>query len=110
MARDERTELLLINGEYTAMLVLSRCRSTPAGALRWLIEINQRLTPDITILARMDAANSRPADYYLLPIMDIERPRLLLCETNGVYLDTYQFDNLDYFTALARRRAIEVAA
>jgi len=110
VTQDATTDLLLINGEYSATMVLSRCRQTPAGALRWLIQIDRHLAPDITILVRMDAANSQPADYYLLPIMDIEVPRLLLCETNGVHLDTYQFDTLDYFTAMAMRRKIEVAA
>jgi hypothetical protein len=110
VAYDGRTDLLLINGEYTATLVLSRCRLTPAGSLRWLVDIDQRLAPDITILARMDAANRQPVDYYLLPIMDVAAPRLLLCESNGASLDTYQFDSLEYFTALAARRAIEVAA
>jgi hypothetical protein len=58
----------------------------------------------------MDPSNTKPADYYLLPIMDIESPRLLLCETNGAHLDTYQFDNLDYLAKIAMRRKIEVAA
>lgn len=110
VTRDATTDLLLINGEFSASMVLSRCRQTPAGALRWLIQINQRLAPDITILVRMNPENSEPADYYLLPIMDIETPRLLLCETNGAHLDTYQFDNLDYFAAISARRKIEVAA
>ena len=78
--------------------------------LRWLIRFDQRIVPDITILVRMDAANERPADYYLLPVMDIQTPKLLLCETNGVFLDTYQFDTLDYFAELTHRRRIEVAA
>ena len=55
----------------------------------------------MTILARMDAANAAPADYYLLPTMDLEAPRILLCECNGASLDTYQFDSLDDFTTLA---------
>jgi DNA invertase Pin-like site-specific DNA recombinase len=110
VSRDAATDLLLINGEYTATLLLSRCRQTAAGSLRWLARVDQRLAPDITILARMDAANGRPADYYLLPLMDIAAPRLLLCECNGAALDTYQFDTLDYFFTLAARRAIEVAA
>ena len=109
-ARDAATDLLLINGEYTASMVLSRCRQTAGGLLRWLVRIDQTLVPDITILVRMDATNQQPADYYLLPIMDIAAPKLLLCESNGVYLDTYQFDNLDYFTIMAKRRKIEVAA
>ncbi len=92
VTRDDATNLLLINGEYTASMVLSRCRQTPGGLLRWLVRIDQALVPDITILVRMDATNQQPADYYLLPIMDIAAPKLLLCESNGVHLDTYQFD------------------
>jgi DNA invertase Pin-like site-specific DNA recombinase len=110
VTRDATTDLLLINGEYSATMVLSRCRETPAGSLRWLIQFNQRIAPDITILVRMDAANQRPADYYLLPIMDIAVPRLLLCEANGAHLDTYQFENLDYFAEMAARRKVECAA
>jgi hypothetical protein len=110
VTQDATSDLLLINGEYSASMVLSRCRQTPAGSLRWLITIDQKVAPDITILVRMDPANEQPADYYLLPIMDIETPRLLLCETNGAYLDTYQFENLDYFAAIAMRRKIEGAA
>jgi DNA invertase Pin-like site-specific DNA recombinase len=109
VTRDDATDLLLINGEYTASMVLSRCRQTGGGLLRWLVRIDRTLVPDITILVRMDAANQQPVDYYLLPIMDIAAPKLLLCESNGVHLDTYQFDNLDYFTLMARRRKIEVA-
>lgn len=108
--QDPKSDLLTINGEYSATMVLSRCRLTSAGALRWVIELNREIAPDITILVRMDAANERPADFYLLPIMDIECPRLLLCETNGAHLDTYQFDSLDYFTNMAIRRKIEDAA
>lgn len=108
--RDPATDLMLINGQYTASLVLSRCRQTAGGQLRWRVPIDQAIVPDITILVRMDATNQQAADYYLLPIMDITAPKLLLCETNGVYLDTYQFDDLEYFTFMARRRKIEVAA
>jgi hypothetical protein len=110
VTRDAATGLLLINGEYSASVVLSRCRQTAAGSLRWLVRMDRRLAPDITILARMDAANGRPADYYLLPLMDVEAPRLLLCESNGAWLDTYQFDTLDYFITLATRRALEEVA
>jgi hypothetical protein len=108
VARDPASGLLLINREFSAAMVLSRCRHTPAGSPRWLVRIDQRLAPDITILVRMDAAN-RPADYYLLPVMDVA-PRLILCESNGAYLDTYHFDSLDYFATLSARRRIEVAA
>jgi DNA invertase Pin-like site-specific DNA recombinase len=110
VTRDASTDHLLINGQYTASMVLSRCRQTPGGLLRWLVRLDQTLMPDITILVRMDATNEQPADYYLLPVMDIAAPKLLLCESNGVCLDTYQFDTLDYFTLMAKRKKIEEAA
>jgi hypothetical protein len=68
--------------------------------------MTNRVMPDITILARMDSANSMISDFYLLPMMDISESKLLLCETNGVYLDTYQFNDLEYFTKLAAREKL----
>lgn len=109
VSHDATSDLLLINGQYSANVVLSRFRRTQAGSPRWFVRIDQRVAPDITVLVRMAADNARPADYYLLPLMDIDAPRLLLCETNGAHLDTYQFDTLDYFAALAARRRIEVS-
>lgn len=110
VSRDTNSGLLVINGEYSAALVLSRCLQTAAGSLRWRIKFSGKIMPDITILGRMDEANEQPVDYYLLPVMDISVPRLLLCETNGAFLDTYQFDNLEFFTTLAARHRLEVAA
>lgn len=110
VSRDASSGLMLINGEYSAQLVLSRCRQTASGSLRWKVEFEGRIAPDITILGRMDESNENPVDYYLLPVMDISSPRLMLCETNGAHLDTYQFESLDFFTSLAGRRRIEVAA
>jgi hypothetical protein len=110
VSRDASSGLMLINGEYSAQLVLSRCRQTASGSLRWQVEFGGRIAPDITILGRMDESNENPVDYYLLPVMDISCPRLMLCETNGAHLDTYQFESLDFFTSLAGRRRIEVAA
>lgn len=110
VTHDPTSGLLQINGEYSASMVLSRCRPTAAGSLRWLVQIDHRLAPDITVLVRMDVDNGRPADYYLLPALDVVGPRLLLGESNGAHLDTYQFDTLDFFTNLARRRKIEEAA
>jgi DNA invertase Pin-like site-specific DNA recombinase len=83
--RDAHTGFLIINEQFSASLFLSRCRQTSGGSLRWMIRLDQQLTPDITILARMDADNSSPADYYLLPIMDIAAPKLLLCEAIGSF-------------------------
>jgi hypothetical protein len=57
VTQDPRTGLLQINGEYSAEVVLSRCRRTPAGSLRWFVRLDRQVAPDITVLARMDAAS-----------------------------------------------------
>jgi hypothetical protein len=97
---------LLINGEYTASLVMSRCWQTAAGAFRWVIRFGRDRLPDITIMVRMNPANDEPSDFYLLPMLDIHSPSLRLGEYNAAYVDTYRFDSLDGFARLAIRQQI----
>lgn len=108
--RDDETDMLLINDEYTASIVLSRCRQTGAGSMRWLVRLDHSLRPDITVVVRMCPTNDSVTDYFLLPWIDINRGRLSLSSANGVSLDTYRFDDLTYFWQLARRCRLEVAA
>jgi DNA invertase Pin-like site-specific DNA recombinase len=109
--RDAQTELLTINGEFTASLVIARCRLTGSGACRWLIRLDAGLKPDITIAVRMDAANRDPLDYYLLPSLDMSFEKLLtLAEDNPVGLDTYRFDTLDFFFGMTKRCRLPEAA
>jgi DNA invertase Pin-like site-specific DNA recombinase len=104
------TDLLSINDEFTASIVVVRCRTTPAGSLRWQIHFDVGLWPDITVAARMDQANREALDYYLLPRIDMTAPRLRLAEDNGVSLDAYRFDTLEAFFGLAARaELLEVA-
>ena len=49
VAEDVDTGYLTINGEYSASVVLSRCRRTPGGSLRWQARFNASIAPDITI-------------------------------------------------------------
>ena len=99
---------LLVNGEYTASLVLSRCWQTQAGSLRWVIRFGNQRPPDITIMVRMNPANDEPSDFYLLPLFDIRTPSLHLGEYNAAYVDAYRVDSLDGFARLALRTRIEV--
>lgn len=92
--RHPRTNLLTINGEFTASLVIVRCSETNAGSLRWKIRFDMSLKPDITIAVRMDRPNQRPLDYYLLPSLDMTLPRIRLAEHNGLSLDAYRFETL----------------
>jgi hypothetical protein len=102
-----RNDLLTINAEYTASLVLARCRESGTGSRRWLIRLDTSLHPDVMIAARLQPGNEEILDYYLLPSMDILTERLRLRQENGVVLDVYRFDNLNFFMEMARRVRIE---
>jgi len=109
---DTETNLLHVNGEIRVSIVLCRHQSTPAGSSRWVIRLDEGLKPDITIAVRMDASNEGIRDYYLLPAMDMcwENERLRMAEANGVYLDAYRFETMEYFFGMAERKQIEEAA
>jgi DNA invertase Pin-like site-specific DNA recombinase len=101
--KDKKTDLLTVNAEFTASIVIGRCWPTKAGSLRWLIRIETGLNPDITVALRMDSVNQSALDYYLLPSIDLESEKLRLAEENGAFLDTYRFDDLEFFFGMAER-------
>ncbi len=107
---DEQSNLMVINGLYSASMILSRCRQTATGAYRWLVRFGEKPMPDIMIVVRMDPANDQPSDYYLIPRLEVEWPKLLLHEHNGARIDTYRFDTLAFFLGLAECVRIEEAA
>lgn len=104
------TGLLTINGEITVSVVISRCFQTGAGSNRWKIRLDTGLRSDITIAVRMDEENKEARDYYLLPALDIEDPKLRLADDNGISLDAYRFDDLECFFSLTERTDIKVFA
>jgi hypothetical protein len=108
--RDAATDLLTINDEFTASIVIGRAFQTLTGALRWKIRLDGRLRPDITVALRMDQGNREVLDYYLLPRIDIAAAKLRLREENGFFLDSYRFDSLDSFFYLAARTQLRTAA
>lgn len=110
VARDVTSDLLTINGEFTASIVLARSRRTEAGSLRWKIRLDTSLCPDITVAVRLDADNSGILDYYLLPWIDLGPKRLSLAEANGAWVECYRFDGLEPLFRLAARSHIRRAA
>ena len=109
--RDPISDLLHVNEEFSASLVIARCLVSPAGGLRWKVRFDQGLRPSITIAVRMDEDNSSIRDYYLLPWLDAgTTPSLRLAPENGILLDAYRFDTLDAFVELTKRVALRVAA
>ncbi|MDV6333161.1 recombinase family protein [Asticcacaulis sp. 201] len=108
--RDPLNDLLTINEEFCASVVIVRCHVTPAGSLRWKVRLDSGLRPSITIAVRMAPDNITQRDYYLLPWFDVHaEPSLQLASENGVLLDAYRFDTLDAFLDLTRRAPTRVS-
>jgi hypothetical protein len=107
---DPVNELLYINGEFTASLVIARCFETERGSVRWRIRFDTGLVPDITVAARMDPSNEQPQDYYIFPSLDLNVGRIRLSENNALSLDAYRFSSLDFFYSMAARSGFREAA
>ena len=111
VSRDPATDLLTVNGEFTASIVVARCRHTKAGSRRWNIRLDTGLAPDLTVALRMDGVNEAVLDYYLLPLPILDTNRIRLAEANGLMLDAFRFETLEHFFAMAERALIsEIAA
>ena len=80
---NKSTDILTINEEFTASIIIARRLRSPTGFLRWKLRLDTGLRPDITIAIRMDGNNETILDYYLLPSMDILSDKLRLAEETG---------------------------
>lgn len=110
VVQDPTTDLLTINGEFTASIIVVRCLQTAARSLRWKLRLDTAHKPDLTVAIRMDADNIGPHDYYLLPRFDMQDAVLRLAEYNGLSLDAYRFDTLETFYRMAARESWPIAA
>jgi DNA invertase Pin-like site-specific DNA recombinase len=108
--RDAATDLLIINKEFTVSMVLSRHSYTSSGSSRWKIRFDTGLRPDITIAVRMNAGNESIQDYYLLPRIAFKDTIIRLKDHNGLALDAYRFDDLEFLFSLAGRVQLGEAA
>lgn len=102
VSRDPANDILVINGMLSVSMVIARCTVTSADAYRWSVRLDTGLVPDLTVVIRMDAPNKAPLDYYILPSLDIRTARLRIKEDNGLLLDGYRYESLDYFFGIAQ--------
>lgn len=107
---DPATDLLNVNDEFRASIVLARCQTRESGHLAWKVRFDTGLSPDITVAVRLTADNRSALDYFLLPRLDFGLARVHLGETNPVELEGYRFDNLDYLYGMAARSRVRLAA
>ena len=107
---DKEHQIVHLNDELRVSIVLCRHGTTPGGSSRWLVRLDDGLKPDITVAVRMDAANAGIRDYYLLPAIDMTWENLHVGEENGIYLDAYRFDTLEYLFGMAQRTKLQETA
>ena len=111
IVRDPNTDLLTVNAEFSASIVIARCQHTRAGSRRWKIRMDTGFAPDLTVALRMNSANDAVLDYYLLPLPELDTDRIRLAEENGLMLDAFRFETLEFFFRMAERvRITELAA
>lgn len=101
---------LMVNGEFSLSIVISRCLTSPSGSSRWKVRFNVGAMADLNVVVRMDSQNQSPQDYFILPRLDLASEKLRLAEDNGISLDAYRCDTLDYlFELSAPAQFLEVA-
>lgn len=110
VALDPDTDMLRVNGEFSVSIAIARCFQTSSGSNRWKLRFDEKLRPNITLAVRMDADNEIAKDYYLLPALDMHEATLRLADYNGLSLDAYRYDTLDFFYRLAARVPVRAAA
>jgi DNA invertase Pin-like site-specific DNA recombinase len=108
--KDPETDLMTVNREWTASVVVVRSTAQQSGSLRWNVRFDMSLQPDITVAVRMDAANEGAKDYYLIPRLDMAAWPRHLGFDNSPFIDGYRFQDLDILGALAARVHLKEAA
>jgi DNA invertase Pin-like site-specific DNA recombinase len=108
--RDQATDILTVNEEFTMSVSLARCRELHEGEYRWVIRFDTSLDPDITVGVRMAPGNTSILDYYLFPSMDVLSDHCRLAVQNGFVLDVYRATFLTPLINLARVTFLPEAA
>ena len=93
--RLEGKRRILINGQVTIAVLMSRCLPTASGNDRWIVYVDQRLISDITLVVRLRSNAKGILDYYIFSNLDRIPKVLCLYERNSSDVDVYRFDNLD---------------
>jgi hypothetical protein len=68
---NQYNDLLTINCDYTACLILARCQETHAANHHWHLRFDESLSPDVMLAARLQPEEI--LDYYLLPRLNVLR-------------------------------------
>jgi len=85
-----------LNDQLNIRLVASSVRNNN-GKKRWRYRFDRQQSVDITIAVRLADEQGAIQDFYFFPMIAMEMDKLFMAWTNGIYLDTFRFDDLRYF-------------
>jgi DNA invertase Pin-like site-specific DNA recombinase len=105
-----KTDLLVVNGEFSVAISIARCSTPSSGVARWKVRLDAGLAPDLTVVARMQYDNTEVRDYYLIPPKVLHFRNMSLNEENGLFLEALRLDTLEPLFVLAERRTWRRAA
>jgi len=95
-----------VNGELSVSVVILTAGPIH-GHREWRVQRPDPDSADISIYVRLDEANEKPFDYYIIPALDRPTTDRPLHEANGRDVDAYRFQSLDLFFALMARAPAE---
>jgi len=96
-----------INEQLNIRVIASSMRNCN-GRKRWTYLFDRRLSIDITIAVRLMDDKADAKDYFIFPMLAMETDRLLVAWTNGISLDAFRFDDLEYFYELFSNKATTI--
>ncbi|SHN13662.1 recombinase family protein [Rhizobacter sp. OV335] len=103
---DQVTSMLVVNGELQVAIVILTAGQID-GHRGWRLQKPDPDAADISIYVRLDEANERPFDYYVIPAVDRPPSERPLREANSRELDVYRCQDLCLFFALMSRVPVD---
>ena len=102
-----KTDLIVINDEFTASIAVARYTPNHQLGIRWRLYLPARRSSDLTIVVMMAPDDRTVAGYYILPTMLLHRGRLVwLKKHNGIQWERFRFATLELFWHSAARQSL----
>ncbi len=88
---DKATKAFVINAELTLAVFVVRCRHCRNRSPEWLIQSRRGFRSEQIVAVRMDQANQKPMDYFLLPTKQVHRNKI---NVGTAPIHAYRFQSL----------------
>lgn len=107
---DEPSGIIVVNGEWSAAVIIARCIRSSTYGSKWRLRFDSQCQADLIVAVRMDQDNETARDYYIFPRIDFGIWPSQLGENNVPLVESYRFDTLHILEDLAERTLIKEAA